>query len=253
MSDIFAALQTPAPDFSTSEAANLLRDYYYLDGDLEPLASERDQNFLVRESDGSKYVLKFASAAESADVTEFQTLALKHIARVDPDFPVPRVIGTRDDKPMVEVTSGAGTKHRVRLLSWLDGVPLQHADSASNIAAQTGDCLARLGRTLQDFEHPAGDYLLLWDIKNAEYLRELLPYVVDNELRLLCESRLERFREIVKPQIDTLRTQVIYNDMNPSNILVDSHDQSYLAGVIDFGDIVLSQLVNDGGGANTKE
>lgn len=244
-SDPFTALQTPAPTFREQRASELLREHYGIEASLEPLASERDQNFLATGEDGSKQVLKFANASESAGITDFQNQGLLHIARVDPDFPVPRVIPTSSGELMFEAESEAGDTHRVRLLSWLEGVPLQHAKGVNSVARQTGECLARLGRALHDFEHPASDYPLLWDIRNAASLEQLLPFVGDEQLRGLCEQRVERFCEVTSPHLDGLRSQVIYNDMNPSNVLVDHDDVNRVTGVIDFGDMIRSQLVND--------
>lgn len=243
--DPFTALQTPAPDFSARQASAVLREHYDIDTSLEPLASERDQNFLVSSREGEKFVLKFANAAEPAAITDFQIRGLLHVARAGTDFQVPRVIATNDGELMFEVESDSGSAHRVRLLSWLDGVPLRHAQGVGSMARQTGACLARLGIALRGFEHPASDYPLLWDIRNAASLEALLPHVNDEELRELCEQRLERFRDVVAPRLDSLRSQVIHNDMNPSNVLVDSSDVNRLTGVIDFGDMVFSRLVND--------
>ena len=150
------------------------------------------------------------------------------------------MIPTTNDELLFEVESDSGNTHRVRLLSWLEGVPLQHARGVRSVARQTGTDLA-IGRIFR----PASDYALLWDIRNAASLEALLPYVADADLRSLCELRLERFRDVTRPHLDALRTQVIYNDMNPSNVLVDEHDPNRLAGVIDFGDMIHSQLVND--------
>ena len=110
---------------------------------------------------------------------------------------------------MSEVESDAGFRHRVRLLSWLDGIPLQYAQNVGSAARQTGSCLARLGLALRGFEHPASDYPLLWDIRNAASLEKLLPYIRDKDLRKLCELRLERFCNLVAPHLDCLRSQVV--------------------------------------------
>lgn len=243
--DPFEALQTPAPAVSATEASSLLREHYGIEGNLEPLVSERDQNFLVSVADGTKYTFKFSNAAEAPAVTDFQNQALQHIAQVDPDLPVPRVVPTRDDRLMVETTSNTGHVHRVRLLSWLDGIPRHDAQGLPSIATQMGSTLARLGLALKDFTHPASNYALLWDIRNTSHLIELLPHIHDAGLRRLCETRIGHFRESVAPKLDALRRQVIYSDMNPGNVLVDSADSSRLAGIIDFGDLAHSQLVND--------
>jgi Ser/Thr protein kinase RdoA (MazF antagonist) len=69
--------------------------------------------------------------------------------------------------------------------------------------------------------------------------------VQDAALRRLCESRLERFERHTRTALAGLRKQVIHNDFNPSNMLVAEDDVQQLSGVIDFGDMVYSQLVND--------
>ncbi len=74
--DPFEVLRTPAPAFSKKQASELLLEYYDIDAELEPLVSERDQNFLVSVAGGTKYVLKFANSAETPEVTDFQIQAL---------------------------------------------------------------------------------------------------------------------------------------------------------------------------------
>ena len=85
----------------------------------------------------------------------------------------------------------------------------------------------------------------MWDVRNAASLEELLPHVRDRDLRKLCELRLRRFGNVIAPRLERLRSQVIHNDMNPSNVLVDRADVNRVSGVIDFGDMVYSRLVND--------
>jgi len=245
MHAIFRSLETPPPDIAIEEAAALLQEHYGLTGALSPLASERDLNFLVRPASGSACVLKFANTSEPAAVTAFQNEALIHLARVRPDLPVPRVVNAVTGDHLVELTAGSGLRHSMRLLTWLEGLPLQGVEQNDGIAAQTGTCLAELGLALAPFEHAAADYPLLWDIRNAVHLAELLPHVNDAELRKLCESRLELFENHIRPALGGLRKQVIHNDFNPSNMLVAEDDVQRLSGVIDFGDMVYSELVND--------
>ncbi|MEE4163317.1 MAG: phosphotransferase [Woeseiaceae bacterium] len=245
MHAIFRSLETPPPDITIEEAATLLEEHYGLAGALSPLSSERDLNFLVRPASGGACVLKFANTSEAAPVTDFQNEALIHLARVRPDLPVPRVVDAIAGDRLVRFTAANGLLHSMRLLTWLEGLPLQGVEQNDGIAAQTGTRLAELGRALASFEHPAADYPLLWDIRNAAHLVELLPHVNDAELRKLCESRLELFENHTRPALDGLRKQVIHNDFNPSNMLVAEDDVQRLSGVIDFGDMVYSELVND--------
>lgn len=243
--DPFVVLQTPAPVFSKKRAAELLHEHYDFSAEIEPLVSERDQNFLISVTGGTRYVLKFANSAERPEVTDFQVRALLHVARVAPEIPVPAVIPTRDDLLMFEAMSDNRTEHRVRLLSWLDGTPLYDAKGVPSIADQMGRCLARLGLALKDFSHPGSAQTLLWDIQHVAQLIELLPHIRDAALRRLCATQFMHFRDSVEPRLHILRRQVIHNDMNPGNVLVDGNDSSRLAGIIDFGDLAHSHLVND--------
>jgi hydroxylysine kinase len=245
MRKIFTTLKTPVPGFPTAGVASLLAERYGLEGRLEPLSSERDQNFLVDAGARGRYVFKIANREEPPGVTDFQNRALAHIAGKAPGFPAPRVIETVEGDTMFDVTSATGDVHRARLLSWLEGTPLDEAKGVTSVAAQTGATLARLDGILSDFEHEDADYGLPWDIHNAEALADLLPFVDDPGIRGLCERRIERHAEHVAPKRAGLRRQVIYNDMNPSNVLVDPGDVDKVAGIIDFGDIVSSELVND--------
>ncbi len=243
--DPFAVLTTAPPALSIELATTVLRDHFSLTGRLEPLASERDQNFLVTTMDNGQYVLKFANSAELAEVTDFQTAAMLHAAKHAPGILLPRVIRTLDGDTAVTVECSDGRRHRARLLTWLEGVPLQDSERTPGYAATLGSCLAELGHALRDFEHFASGYALLWDLKGAARLRDLLDCVDDRRLRALCAGRLDAFESRVAPRFKDVRWQVIHNDLNPSNVLVDPDDASQVRGVIDFGDLVRSPLVAD--------
>ncbi len=76
-------------------------------------------------------------------------------------------------------------------------------------------------------------------------MSELLRYVPRAEDRQLAGEAIRRFEEAVQPRLSNLRWQVIYNDLNPSNVLVDERDSESVVGIIDFGDLVSCPLVVD--------
>ena len=57
------------PRLTTAEAAGLAQQFFGLSGRLDPLASERDQNFRLAAAEGGVFVLKIANAAEPVEVT----------------------------------------------------------------------------------------------------------------------------------------------------------------------------------------
>jgi hydroxylysine kinase len=112
-------------------------------------------------------------------------------------------------------------------------------------ARNMGAYLARLGRALDDFSHPGADQILLWDMKQASSLRKILHHINDPLLRELATKTLDDFEANALPVFASLRSQVIHNDMNPDNVLLKERGGSEIAGVIDFGDMLLSPLIVD--------
>ena len=86
---VTAALSTTAPDVPPEEVRALARRLYDVDGSVQALAGERDQNCLVETADGRRYVLKISNPAEPAsevtisshrrhDFRKFEEVAGKH-------------------------------------------------------------------------------------------------------------------------------------------------------------------------------
>jgi Ser/Thr protein kinase RdoA (MazF antagonist) len=237
-------LTTTAPAFSGADATRIATQHFGIAAQVKPLVSERDQNFRLETSDGKRFTLKIANHAEQAEVIDFQNRALLHVAERDASIPLPRVIPTRDGQLHCSVDLN-GKTHIVRVLSWLEGVVLEGEKADAGLVNSMGRLLARLGLALQDFDHPGSNPPLLWDMKRAAGLRDLLVHIDEPELRQLITRTLERFISRVKPALDTLRTQVIHNDMNPGNVLLDKANPGQISGIIDFGDLVRSPLIID--------
>src|SRR6186713_813718 len=84
------------------------------------LVSERDQNFLVDDADGARWVLKVSNAAEDPGVVAMEVAAVEHVARLDPALPVPRAHPTVKGDLVASLPDGAAM-HLVRLLPFLPG------------------------------------------------------------------------------------------------------------------------------------
>ena len=137
---------------------------------------------------------------------------------------MPRVIRTTTGA--TEVITPHGT---LRLLTYLEGTP-QHMTPAHPGAGPRvwPRMAARLTRGLAGFTHPAADYVLQWDIKQASALRPMLP-AVPQDLQALTAAALDRF-DALAPELAGLRWQVVHNDLNPHNVLVSPDDPDEIAG-----------------------
>jgi Ser/Thr protein kinase RdoA (MazF antagonist) len=235
-------LEAKAPDFSLAEAEGIAKKFFGVSGSTRPLVSERDQNLHLLSGDGREYVLKIGNPAEDPAVLDFQTKGLMHIARVDPELPVPHIVATAEGAPSCVVEGADGRQFITRLLSYLPGGILGDVKPSRALLRDVGGCAARLGQALRGFFHPAARHDLLWDLTQAPSLRERTHFIKDPDIRRKADGVLDRLADQVLPALESMRAQVIHNDVSCNNTLVDG---DRVVGVIDFGDMIHAPLVCD--------
>ncbi|MBF9233311.1 phosphotransferase [Microvirga alba] len=229
-----------------AEAEVLAREHYGLSAIAHPLSSERDQNFHLKAEDGRDYVLKITHPAEDRRVSDMQTQALLHAASVNPDLPIQHVVRARNGQPELSLPfSGDSAIRVVRIVTFTQGEPLHKVQRTSAQRRDLGRSLARLGLALRGFFHPAAGHDLLWDLKQASRVREILVHIQDSGRRALATRFLDNFEHHALPLLPGLRAQVIHNDLNPHNVLVRPDDHDRVAGILDFGDLVHAPLICD--------
>jgi len=234
-------LISDTPDFPENQAHKIARRLFGIDGELKVLYSDRDLNFRLRNSDGT-WILKFFHPQEDEGVIDFQTKAMMHIARTDPGLPVPEVVPTRRGQPFGRAKAPDGRTSIVRLLTWVSGADLASVEDTRRLRHSAGALVGRLDHALAGFFHPAALHTLVWDIKQAPSLRIHTGDIAIKKHRKLIERSLDRFIENVLPRWTHLRSQVIHNDANTSNMVVDPRHPDVAAGVIDFGDMIYGPI-----------
>lgn len=238
--------ESARPRFSAEEAEALILELWKIKGAATELPSERDQNFRILSGGGAGYILKIANTREKREVLELQALATRHLARNVRAYNWPEVIKTSAGEDIAVAASRTGTRHFVRLLTFLPGVFLsQTRPHSTDLLRSLGVFLGALDAGFATFEHPAADRPLKWNMKFApSTIRERLRFIPDSAGRELVEHFLRRHEELIVPRLPLLRTSIIHNDANDNNVLVDraSPDPEALdlgvTGIIDFGDMV---------------
>ncbi|MCF6111631.1 phosphotransferase [Mesorhizobium muleiense] len=234
-----------APDVSTADALAILRKHYGLAGTAQPLPGERDHNFHVRTDGEGEFVLKISHPAEDAGFTDFQNKALDHICLVDPTLPVPFVRKSLQGEAQFAVSVDGSAPRIIRLVTYLPGQLLARSPVSAAQDRNLGIFLARLGRALRGFFHPAAGSDLLWDIRKIAKTRPMMVHIADPRRRAMVERVIDSFEEHAAPVIPKLRAQIVHNDMNSYNVVMDASRPEVVSGILDFGDMIHSPLICD--------
>jgi 4-aminobutyrate aminotransferase-like enzyme len=232
------------PRLTADEARGLVRDIYGLVAEVSPLPSYADQNFRVRTGTGAgTWVLKIANTRHGEGF-EMQAAALEHLAsRVDGDL-VQRVRKTRDGESLATYETSAGRRHRVFLVSYLEGVPMASLHRhPPELLESLGALVSTVDRELTGFAHPYTVRDESWDLRQASRFRREAGCIEPPRRRWLVERYLEDFDARVTPGLDGLPGAVIHNDGHPGNVLLPSPDALRAASLIDFGDMVETRRV----------
>ncbi|MDF3904087.1 phosphotransferase [Paracoccus sp. AS002] len=237
-------LATPFHSIPADEALAVLETHYGLTGTLQRLDTEKDDTFRLATPRGERFIAKYSNPDEDPAELSLQADLLDHLARVDPGLPVPRVVHSRDGLGFFTVTDSHGQPRMVRMLTYLEGTPLDRIDPTPEERFRLGATLARLRLAMAGFSHPHEAREIAWDVQHLPKLAFLLDGVTDPDHHAMLAEGMARFRQI-EGKLRTCRRQVLHNDFNRSNVVVDRSDPAFVTGVIDFGDALRTYIVID--------
>jgi hydroxylysine kinase len=168
---------------------------------------------------------------------------LDHAHVADPALPLPLLRHDLEGRSLHPVD--LAEPRLARLLTYLDGEILDYALTDAAQRRAIGAAAARLSLALADFEHPAADRALPWDLKQVGTLRPVLDHVTDADARAHAARVLDRFDASTGAALAATRQQVVHHDLNPDNLVVDPGDPAFVTGILDFGDMVRSSVAAD--------
>ena len=239
------------PDLTDDEVAEIATERYGLVGTTRRLRGERSHNTLFTAADGSRFVLKVASAGELPATIDFHARALVHLERRAPELPIARMIPALSGE-LVPVVELDGRRHSMRLVTYLPGVTFEDDQPISTAGLHAiGTLLGALSAALSDFEHPSGHDFMPWDIANGLVLDAELWDGLGADARDVLRPARHRLAAAIET-MSTLPRQIIHNDGHSGNLLRSHAASDMVTGVIDFGDLVHTVTVADLGvsGAN---
>ena len=239
--DLDVARLTPSPPVTAPQAAEAIRACFGRSGGLTRLPGEADDNFVLDAGTDQRYVVKFAHLRADPAVVDVQVRVLRHVESVAPGLPVPRVLPAASGEPWTVVPDGPLAGRVVHALTYLDGCLLRTVTSDPPLRRALGGTLAELGRALRGFDDPLVHRPLLWDLAQLPRLR---PLLAERPPGPEIEKQFGRLAATLPPRLASQRAQLVHNDFSPDNTLI-AVGGSRVSGIIDFGDVTVTALVND--------
>lgn len=214
---------------------------------IRPLPGEIDYNFYIETEDDKAYTFKVSRPAANRDAIDFQQAALQWIIQFTLPIELPYPIPSHQDEMIPEETDDDGETRVLRMVQWVPGKVLAKVKPKSlDLLRQLGEACGALCKALQGFDHPAAHRFFKWDIAQLPWIEDHLDTIASAERRALVKYVIDNFRQKVAPQLPGLRCSVIHNDANDYNVLVRFvGSQPVINGIIDFGDAIHTQTVND--------
>ncbi len=224
------------PEVSPASVAEALREHFGLEGELSPLAGERDSNFRVDAADGTRYVAKVSSTAESEELLEIEADLMRHVSGITGFSPAP--IASTSGKHIVHVRGEDGPLP-LRLVEYLDGTLMASVRPRSegllyDLGARVADLVSALGAYP---DHPPARVDFEWALGRSGLVMERCLELFQGEERTLIDGVYEGW-QMREPDFLGLGSQVIHGDINDHNVLVSTGEDGRrkVSGIIDLGD-----------------
>ncbi len=217
---------------------NLLCTRYGLYGCcLDVLEGYESVNYKVTAGSGVYVLKKYGYTKEIEALINEEDLMLTQLALIGgADFPATVVTNTQENHV---ITNG----NIYRLLTYVHGDFLAQVPHTPTLLHSFGRFLAKMDQVIYNGYHAAVQAKETpWDLKHFNVNYAYLDYVEDPKQRSLVEYFFLQYDTLVLPVQSGLRKGIIHNDANDWNVLVN---QGVVSGIIDFGDMCHSWLINE--------
>ena len=230
---------------SEKDIERIAFENYALEGEIIQLPGEIDLNFKITSTENQSFILKISPSDVNLQYLDFQCELHKYLENKNLNFQFPKQILNSYGELISVFIDKNGSERKVRLLNWIEGRLWSKVNPInSDLRVSLGIKCAELTKAFQGFEHPFSQRIFDWDLANGSWTYEHLDRFEGEEKALI--NYFQNQFEQIQPQFKKLRKSLIHNDANDNNILVDYNlANPKVVAVIDYGDAVYSQVIND--------
>ncbi len=220
------------------EIKNVLKDFYNLDNYVVTKLEGYDSINYKIDCGHVVYVLKqYALSEETTELLLAENMILQKLSILK-EYSFPATMPTTQNKELVVHKNAI-----YRLLSFVEGDFLGNIEHSAELLSSFGTFLAKMDRTiLKTYNAAITGKVTQWDLKHFKSNYRFLEYITHVKDRSLVAYFFLQFDAHVYPIQHELRHGIIHNDGNDWNVLTQG---GAVSGIIDFGDMCHSWLINE--------
>ncbi len=229
-------------NFSIGTIENWVANYYGIEVKASVLNGYDELNFLLTEKSGKKNILKVSNSSHDYFFLEAQVKILQHLSKSDlaAEFQVYTL--NKKGETLTEIIVEE-TTYYIRILSFLEGsFWVKAPEKNKTLFENLGSFLGKMDKNLKGFKHPGMHRHYTWDISTARDANYKMNYIQDAAKKRIADYFMLQFETEVLPTFSSYRQAYTHNDANDYNVLVKGDK---IAGLIDFGDMVYTALINN--------
>ena len=232
-------------NLSNKEIKSLVYNNYGFNCSIRKLDGEKDLNFRLLTKTKEKFYLKIYPKKTKLSFVIFQTRLLDFLSKKD-QLKTPANILSKNRKRYCSYIDTKDEKRYFRINSWIEGRLWSKVSPINNkIRFELGKEAALITKKLKRFKSNYNDIGMQWDISNSLWTTEYLNYIKGSKDKKIIKSFQVQFKNSLS-EFKNLRKSFIHNDVNDNNIIVSaSIYKPKINGIVDFGDSINSQIIND--------
>ena len=229
-------------NFTIGTIENWVANYYGIEVKASVLNGYDELNFLLVEKSGKKNILKVSNSSHDYFFLEAQVKILQHLAKTDIAAQFQTYTLNKKGETLTEIILDEHTYY-IRILSFLEGSFWVEAPAKNKVLFENlGIFLGKMDKSLLSFKHPGMHRHYTWDISTARDANYKMHYISDPAKKRIADYFMLQFETEVLPTLSSYRQAYTHNDANDYNVLVEG---DCIAGLIDFGDMVYTALINN--------
>lgn len=218
---------------------NILYDHYDIQAtDITNMEGYDSLNYRIT-TDSSRYTLKIYEYTDQVylDVGAENTIMCSlHNFNYD----IPQPIRSKEGDELLLIESQGIF---FRLLSYVEGDFLADQNCTIETARDLGSFLGQLDKELLPIRNAYIESRKLnWDLHNLLNNEVYIDDIKDPSKKKIVSYFLLQWKTFIIEKLPILRKSIIHNDANDHNLLLEN---GKVSGLIDFGDMVYSYLINE--------